>query len=79
MKISKAAHRVADRWFQKTSADSKAMKYVKNKAEELKEKQPGLDKGEAFALAWSIYCKHKQGEIPDTENHCKRDPSEYLP
>ena len=74
-----SAPKVASRWFEKVSADSKAMKYVKNKAEELKDKQPGLDKAQAFALAWSIYCKYKQSEIPDTENHCKREPSGYLP
>ena len=78
MRASKSTSRVTDRWLEKISADSKAMKYVKTKAEELKEKQPDLDEGRAFSLAWSIYCKHKQSEIPDTENHCKREPSGYL-
>ena len=70
--------RVTDRWLQKISADSKAMKYVKNKAEELKKKQPNLDKSQAYALAWSIYCKYKQEEIPDSESHCKREPAGYF-
>jgi len=57
--------------------DSKAQEYVKDKAEELKEK--GYDDDKAFAVAWSIYCKYKSKDIPDSEGHCKKSPSEYFP
>ena len=71
-----------DRWATKVAVlhlakDSKAQEYVKEKAEELKEK--GYEDDKAFAVAWSIYCKYKSKEIPDSEGHCQKSPSEYFP
>ena len=45
-------------------------KYVK----QVKESNPDYSEAQAWATAWSIYCKHKN---PGSE-HCKKDPSEYL-
>lgn len=39
-------------------------------------KDQGLDEGEAWAVAWSRYCKYKEPGSP----HCKKDsPSDYFP
>lgn len=39
-------------------------------------KDQGLDEGEAWAVAWSRYCKYKNPDSP----HCKKDsPSDYFP
>ena len=35
---------------------------------------PDYSESQAWATAWSVYCKHKN---PSSE-HCKRKPSEYL-
>lgn len=37
-------------------------------------KDQGLDEGEAWAVAWSRYCKYKEPGSP----HCQRPPSGYL-
>ena len=38
-------------------------------------KAQGLDEGEAWAVAWSRYCKYKN---PGSE-HCQKSPGEYFP
>lgn len=39
-------------------------------------KEQGLSEGEAWAVAWSRYCKYKNPDSP----HCKKDsPSDYFP
>ncbi len=49
---------------------------VKDRAEEIKEKNPSYDEAKAFATAWSIYCKYTNSSSP----HCKKDsPKEYFP
>ena len=68
---SSIAKRVAARW----SKQSKNLpKHVERYVQEGKDQ--GLDEGEAWAVAWSRYCKYKNPDSP----HCKKDsPSDYLP
>lgn len=47
---------------------------VERYVEETKEKNPDYDEGQAWAVAWSRYCKYKN---PGSE-HCQRDPSDYF-
>lgn len=47
---------------------------VERYVEEVKEKNPSYSEGQAWATAWSIYCKYKN---PDSE-HCKQDSSDYF-
>ena len=42
--------------------------------DEVKKDNPSYSDEQAWATAWSIYCKHKN---PGSE-HCHKDPSEYL-
>lgn len=37
-------------------------------------KKEGLDEGEAWAVAWSRYCKYKEPGSP----HCQKPTSEYF-
>ncbi len=37
-------------------------------------KDSGMDEGQAWAIAWSRYCKYKN---PGSD-HCKKDPSDYF-
>ena len=41
---------------------------------QVKEKNPGYSEEQAWATAWSIYCKHKNPGSPS----CKKDQSEYF-
>lgn len=41
---------------------------------EVKDQNPTYSDAQAWATAWSIYCKHKN---PGSD-HCQKDPSEYL-
>jgi len=41
---------------------------------QVKEQNPSYSEEQAWATAWSIYCKHKNPGSP----HCHKDPSEYL-
>lgn len=41
---------------------------------QVKEDNPGYSDSQAWATAWSIFCKHKD---PDSK-HCRKDRSEYL-
>lgn len=47
---------------------------VERYVEEVKEKNPSYSEGQAWATAWSIYCKYKN---PDS-GHCKQDSSDYF-
>ena len=47
----------------------KVEEYVKD----VKKKNPSYDDAQAWATAWSIYCKHKNPDSP----HCKQDA--YFP
>ena len=49
--------------------------YVHDKVEEIMEKQKEKDEGQAWAVAWSIYCKYKKPNSP----HCKKEKDEYFP
>jgi hypothetical protein len=42
--------------------------------EQVKKDNPSYSDEQAWATAWSIYCKHKNPGSP----HCNRPPSEYL-
>lgn len=42
--------------------------------EQVKEQNPSYSDEQAWATAWSIYCKHKN---PGSD-HCHKPPSEYL-
>lgn len=42
--------------------------------DEVKRDNPDYTEAQAWATAWSIYCRHKN---PGSD-HCKKDPSEYL-
>jgi len=42
--------------------------------DEIKESNPEYSEEQAWATAWSIYCKHKN---PGSE-HCSKPPGEYL-
>jgi hypothetical protein len=48
---------------------------VERYVEEVKEKNPDYSEGQAWATAWSIYCKYKN---PGSD-HCKQDASDYFP
>lgn len=48
----------------------KVEKYVK----QIKKDNPDYDEGQAWATAWSIYCKHVNNDSP----HCKKKPGEYF-
>lgn len=41
---------------------------------EVKEGNPSYSDAQAWATAWSIYCRHRN---PGSD-HCKKDPDEYL-
>lgn len=42
--------------------------------DQVKEQNPSYSDSQAWATAWSIYCKHKN---PGSD-HCHKPPSEYL-
>jgi hypothetical protein len=42
--------------------------------EQIKKDNPGYSDEQAWATAWSVYCKHKNPGSP----HCHKPPSEYL-
>jgi hypothetical protein len=62
--------KVAARWLkQSKNLPKNVERYVQEG------KDQGLDEGEAWAVAWSRYCKYKNPDSP----HCKKDsPSDYL-
>ncbi len=49
-------------------------KPVDDYVEEIKKNNPSYSDEQAWATAWSIYCKHKN---PGSD-HCHKAPSEYL-
>lgn len=65
-----SATKIARAWVLKTAKDLPAD--VERYVEEGKES--GMDEGQAWAIAWSRYCKYKN---PGSE-HCKQDPSDYF-
>ncbi len=54
--------------------DKAAPKQVDKYFDEVKESNPDYSDQQAWATAWSIFCKHKSPGSP----HCHKDPSEYL-
>jgi len=66
-------HKVATLWALGSRTAKDLPKHVERYVEEGKEQ--GLDESEAWAVAWSRYCKYK---FPDSP-HCKKDsPEDYL-
>jgi hypothetical protein len=63
--------KVAARWLKQSK---NLPKHVERYVQEGKDQ--GLDEGEAWAVAWSRYCKFRNPDSP----HCKKDsPEDYLP
>ena len=54
--------------------DKAAPKQVDKYFDKVKKSNPEYSDEQAWATAWSIFCKHKQPGSP----HCHKDPSEYL-
>jgi hypothetical protein len=51
-------------------------KKVDDLAEDIKKKNPTYDDAQAFATAWSVYCRYVEKDSP----HCQKDqPSDYFP
>ncbi len=48
---------------------------VERYVEDIKKKNPDYSEGQAWATAWSIYCKYKN---PGSD-HCKQDAEDYFP
>ncbi len=65
-----SARKVAQIWNFKTSKD--LPKSVERYVQEGKDS--GMDEGQAWAIAWSRYCKYKEPGSP----HCHREPSGYF-
>ncbi len=72
----KTATRVAARYLAlKVGEQSKAApKKVDDLHKEVKKDNPGYSDEQAWATAWSIYCKH----VDPSGEHCHRPPSGYL-
>ena len=70
--ISNMAKRVAALyWDPETTTSAKkedVPQKVKDLAEEVKDKNPGYDAGQAKATAWSVYCENVNPDSP----HCKQ-------
>ncbi len=65
----------------KTSEYAAVLKYavnlpadVERYVEDIKKKNPDYSEGQAWATAWSIYCKYKNPE----SDHCKMNASDYF-
>lgn len=54
--------------------DKSAPKQVDKYFDEVKKSNPEYSDEQAWATAWSIFCKHKKPGSP----HCHKAPSEYL-
>jgi hypothetical protein len=65
-----SAQKIASIWQFKTAKNLPAdvERYVQEG------KDSGMDEGQAWAIAWSRFCKYKN---PGSD-HCKKDPSEYF-
>lgn len=53
-----------------------AMQWVRARADEFMAE--GKPAGQAWAIAWSIYCKRMRDKIPDEWGHCRKDKDAYL-
>lgn len=67
--------RHAERSSENTERNENVPAYVHDKVEEIMEKQKEKDESQAWAVAWSIYCKYKKPNSP----HCKKEKDEYFP
>lgn len=73
---SAASYAVAARYLEQRLADQgkAAPKKVDDLFKEVKDGNPGYSEEQAWATAWSIYCKH----VDPNGDHCHKSPGGYL-
>lgn len=70
--MSPSSYRVAARFIAEQTKS--APKKVDDLFKEVKDGNPSYSDEQAWATAWSIYCKH----VDPGGSHCKKSPGEYL-
>lgn len=73
--MTPTAYRIAARFLLlKADQQKAAPKKVDDLFKDVKKDNPSYSEEQAWATAWSIYCKH----VDPGGSHCSKPPSEYL-